>query len=160
MLAVFLPGERITSTFWFYHGVKGYEGAVDVTTFVPSIPLNGQGKEVVMKLYSQELLNNDTFWTDSSGLHMQKRRLNFMPQYNLTVHEPMAGNYYPVNSLLTIVDQTNASRRMSVLTDRSQGGISPRNGTIEIMIQRRLVMDDNRGVEEPLDEKQANNDGL
>jgi len=39
------------------------------------------------------------------------------------------------------------------MPDRAQGGSSINNGEVELMIHRRLTMDDNRGVEEALDEK-------
>lgn len=39
-----------------------------------------------------------------------------------------------------------------MLNDRSQGGSSYRNGQIELMIHRRLLKDDNKGVGEALNE--------
>jgi len=39
-----------------------------------------------------------------------------------------------------------------VLTDRSIGGASLKSGEIELMIQRRILADDRRGVREPLNE--------
>ena len=71
-------------------------------TYVEPIKLNGQGKEIVMQIHINQIHNNDIFWTDSSGMAMQHRQLDIQPQYNLTVHQPMAGNYYPIGSLLTI----------------------------------------------------------
>jgi len=38
------------------------------------------------------------------------------------------------------------------MTDRSQGGTSSQNGEIELMLHRRIKADDQRGVEEFLDE--------
>lgn len=37
-----------------------------------------------------------------------------------------------------------------MLTDRSQGGSSLRDGSVELMVHRRLLKDDGRGVGEPL----------
>ncbi len=39
-----------------------------------------------------------------------------------------------------------------MLNDRSQGGSSLNSGEVEIMIHRRLIKDDDRGVGEPLNE--------
>ena len=39
-----------------------------------------------------------------------------------------------------------------LLNDRSQGGTSLANGEIELMIQRRTLYDDNRGVGQALNE--------
>jgi len=47
----------------------------------------------------------------------------------------------------------------SMVNDRAQGGSCYRDGEIEIMIHRRLIGSDARGVPEPLDEKE-NNQGL
>lgn len=75
-------------------------------------------------------LNNDnTFYTDSNGLEEQVRKLNYRPTWNLNVTQPIAGNYYPVTSHIGIFDKS-ANNRVTILTDRSQGGSSIRNGEI------------------------------
>lgn len=43
----------------------------------------------------------------------------------------------------------------SVLVDRAQGGSSLKDGSIEIMVHRRTLFDDSRGVAEPLNETVA-----
>jgi hypothetical protein len=78
-----------------------------------------------------------------------QRKYNYRPSWDLEVYEPVAGNYYPVNSAIYIED---ADACLAVLTDRTQGGASLSNGAVELMVQRRLVADDSRGVGEPLDE--------
>jgi len=47
-----------------------------------------------------------------------------------------------------------------VLNDRAQGGSALVDGTIELMQNRRLFFDDNRGVEEPLNEVDKNGEGI
>lgn len=42
---------------------------------------------------------------------------------------------------------------ISLLNDRSQGGSCYKTGMIELMIHRRLLCDDNRGVSEALNER-------
>lgn len=69
----------------------------------------------------------------------------------MVVHQPTAGNYYPVNSHIGIKD-VSTNKKVTVLTDRTQGGSVLREGDIELMIHRRLLMDDARGVGEPLNE--------
>ena len=51
---------------------------------------------------------------------------------------------------------------LSIITDRCQGGSSLSDGSLELMVQRRLLRDDNRGVGEPLNEPglDASGDGL
>ncbi len=58
-------------------------------------------------------------------------------------------NYYPVNAITYIND---ATRQFTVITDRSQGGASLNAGQLEIMVHRRILHDDGRGVGEPLNE--------
>merc|ERR1740121_1377041 len=69
----------------------------------------------------------------------------------LVVNEPVAGNYYPVNTLIAVQDDEKDAE-MVVLTDVSQGGSSLAPGEIELMVHRRIQEDDSRGVQEPLNE--------
>jgi len=49
---------------------------------------------------------------------------------------------------------------MTVMNDRSQGGSVIDTGRIELMINRRLYYDDDRGVEEALNETDAYGNGI
>lgn len=49
---------------------------------------------------------------------------------------------------------------MFILNDRSQGGSSLNKGEIEIMLNRRTLRDDNKGVGEPLNELDADGRGM
>lgn len=80
---------------------------------------------------------------------MLKRKLNERPQWNVTLQEPVPGNYYPVVNKIHIDDD---KFRLSVVTDRSQGGSSLDNGEVELMVHRRLLRDDAFGVDEALNE--------
>lgn len=73
--------------------------------------------------------NNKTFYTDSNGLEEQTRIIDYRPTWPLVVNEPVAGNYYPVNSHIGFVD-VNTNSKLTILTDRSQGGSVIRNGEI------------------------------
>jgi len=42
------------------------------------------------------------------------------------------------------------------MNDRAQGGSSLNSGELELMIHRRLLVDDSRGVGEPLNEVGSN----
>lgn len=70
--------------------------------------------------------NGKTFYTDSNGLELQKRVVNYRPTWNLTVFEQAAGNYYPVNGVIMIKDANNNAA--ALLNDRSQGGASLKSG--------------------------------
>lgn len=81
------------------------------------------------------------------------------PTWNYTITEPVAGNYVPVNGF-TYLRDVNTGSTMSIVTDRSQGGASIADGSLEVMIQRRLQHDDGRGVGEPLNETGLDGSGL
>jgi hypothetical protein len=61
----------------------------------------------------------------------------------------VAKNYYPVTTGIAIRDEFT---QMTIMNDRTQGGSSLSNGTIELMQNRRILADDQRGINEPLDE--------
>jgi hypothetical protein len=67
---------------------------------------------------------------------MRKRVRFFRPQWNLTVEEPVAGEYYPVNFAAATRDIATGTT-MTITTDRSQGGSSLADGELELMVHRR-----------------------
>eukprot|EP01017_Pseudomicrothorax_dubius_P019484 TRINITY_DN2142_c0_g3_i3.p1 TRINITY_DN2142_c0_g3~~TRINITY_DN2142_c0_g3_i3.p1 ORF type:complete len:253 (-),score=88.54 TRINITY_DN2142_c0_g3_i3:90-848(-) len=96
----------------------------------------------------------DRFYTDSNGLEMQKRVLDFRPSWALQPLERVSGNYYPITSAIYLEDKSS-DRRMTLMNDRAQGGSSLRSGEIELMIQRKIKKDDGRGVGEGLNDGPA-----
>ncbi|KAI5089006.1 lysosomal alpha-mannosidase isoform X1, partial [Silurus meridionalis] len=121
------------------------------------IPVNdGFGKEVITRLDSS-IESEGYFYTDSNGREILQRRKDYRPTWDLKQTEPIAGNYYPINTRAFIRDEQN---QMTVVTDRSQGISSIYNGSLEIMVHRRLLRDDYRGVGEPLSEPGDYDDGL
>uniref|UniRef100_A0A8C5AWH7 Lysosomal alpha-mannosidase n=1 Tax=Gadus morhua TaxID=8049 RepID=A0A8C5AWH7_GADMO len=84
-----------------------------------------------------------------AGVTSWSHRKDFRPTWDLRQTEPVAGNYYPINSRAYIKDDKD---QLTVVTDRSQGGSSIHDGSLEIMLHRRLLHDDWRGVGEPLNE--------
>lgn len=130
-----------------YMEVEWLVGPIDISDNV--------GKEFVVK-YGTDIVANGEFYTDSNGRQSLKRKLNKRPQYNVTIAEPVGGNYYPVTNEIYIEDDTD---RFTVLTDRSQGGSSLIEGEVELMLHRRLLHDDAFGVGEALNET-ANGKGL
>ncbi|NXB04666.1 MA2B1 mannosidase, partial [Cnemophilus loriae] len=124
---------------------------------VGPIPVSdGLGKEVISR-FETPLRTAGRFYTDSNGRQVLERRRDYRPTWNLSQSEPVAGNYYPVNTRIFIKDQ---KVQLTVLTDRSQGGSSILDGSLELMVHRRLLNDDNRGVGEPLDEPGDDGRGL
>ncbi|XP_057545265.1 probable alpha-mannosidase At5g66150 isoform X2 [Amaranthus tricolor] len=75
---------------------------------------------------------------------------NYREDWKLSVNQPVAGNYYPINLGIYFND---SNHEFSILVDRATGGASIEDGEIELMLHRRLLFDDGRGVQEPLDEE-------
>jgi len=73
------------------------------------------------------MTNDDTFYSDSNGLEMQKRILNYRPTWDLITEEAVSANYYPVNQAIAIRD-SGSSLQLTVMNDRSQGGSSLADG--------------------------------
>ncbi|XP_032939560.1 lysosomal alpha-mannosidase [Catharus ustulatus] len=117
---------------------------------------DGLGKEVVSR-FRTPLRTAGRFYTDSNGRQVLERRRDHRPTWNLSQSEPVAGNYYPVNTRIFIRDQ---KVQLTVLTDRSQGGSSVLDGSLELMVHRRLLRDDGRGLGEALDEPGVAGRGL
>ena len=107
---------------------------------IPVYPDN-QGKEIISR-YSTNIANNATWYTDSNGRKFQKRIRNYRPTWTWNPTQPVAGNYYPVNAATYLSSPTQA---LGILNDRSQGGSSLHDGELELMVHRRLTVDDGRG---------------
>jgi lysosomal alpha-mannosidase len=71
------------------------------------------------------------------------------------LEEPVASNYFPINTWISMKDQ-DTSKTLVVVTDRSQGGGSIQDDSLELMVHRRLLDDDDFGVQEPLNEIEFN----
>lgn len=122
--------------------------AVEFEWTVGPIPINDMvGKEVVSR-FSSGIESGGVFYTDSNGREMLKRTRNSKALYK---EEVVAQNYYPLNGKIYIEDE---KQRMAVLTDRAQGATSLLDGSIDVLLHRRLLWDDAFGVGEALNEIQ------
>uniref|UniRef100_A0A8C2PZI1 Alpha-mannosidase n=1 Tax=Cyprinus carpio TaxID=7962 RepID=A0A8C2PZI1_CYPCA len=153
--------QEVTQWFspWVSQVVRLYEGhrELELEWTVGPVPVaDGLGKEVITRL-DTDIKSSDYFYTDSNGREVLERRKDYRPTWELKQTEPVAGNYYPINSRAYIKDDKH---QLTVVTDRSQGASSLYNGSLEIMLHRRLLYDDYRGVGEPLSEPGDFSDGL
>jgi lysosomal alpha-mannosidase len=125
---------------------------VEIQTGVGEVRTLGTGVEVIMSL-ATDVQSQGVWYTDSQALEMQQRVRNTRPNYPYTLTEPIASNFFPCNAF-TFLNSTNASspKNVVVITDRSRGTASINDGELQFIVQRRLVFDDNLGVEEALDE--------
>ena len=136
---------------------------VEVDLFgLPDQPYGGH--EVVVEFSTANLHNNGVFYTDSNGLEMQKRILNYRPTWDVQQNYDgtpvnITANFYPITSAIQLKDETQ-KKTFTVVNDRSQSGTSLENGKIQLMQNRRLFADDNRGVGEALDQTDDDDNGL
>uniref|UniRef100_A0AC35UAH3 Alpha-mannosidase n=1 Tax=Rhabditophanes sp. KR3021 TaxID=114890 RepID=A0AC35UAH3_9BILA len=94
--------------------------------------------EVIMHL-ATDIKSGSTFYTDLNAYQMIKRkRLDSLP---------IQGNYYPMPSTILIED---TKQRLTVIGNQPLGASSLENGAIEIMLDRKLEKDDDRGLDEPM----------
>ena len=118
-------------------------------------PSYSDGNEVVVQWHLDGLKNQQTFYTDSNGLEMQKRVLNQRKAFKVTDYysqQNVTSNYYPITSAISIRDPKTGVA-MTVMNDKTQGGSSLREGTIELMQNRITPADDNKGQDDRLIEK-------
>ena len=68
-------------------------------------------------------------------------------------------SFFSLSNSIHEVSSDN-SKQFTVMNDRSQGGSSLTDGSIELMQNRRLLDDDWRGVGEALDETNSHHEGI
>ena len=137
---------------WIQSKTRVLEGEahLEIEYTIGPVPIgDNRGKEVVTR-FESSIASSGTFYTDSNGREFIKRIRNYRPTWKLNTYEAVAGNYYPVNAAMYIEDSAGVA--LSVATDRSQGGSSLADGSIELMVHRRTLADDARGVGEPMNE--------
>ena len=125
-------------------------------------PLPAGGAEVVSRFTAAGWRSGGAWDTDANGREWQPRRRSARPDFNLTLTEPVAQNYYPCNTALRLADSApgGSGGQLTLLTDRTQGCASLADGAAELMLHRRLLHDDGLGVLEALDERGADGGGL
>ena len=67
---------------------------------------------------------------------MKRRRLSTLP---------LQGNFYPVASMMYIQDKKS---RLSIVSGQPLGGTSLGSGELEIMLDRKIKLDDHRGLQQ------------
>ena len=101
-------------------------------------PPKNRETELFMRFIS-DIQNEEPpdFYTDSNGFQMQRR---------VKVERiGIEGNYYPITTMAYIQDN---NMRMSLLTNHAQGAASWQPGYLEVMLDRRTLYDDSRGMGE------------
>lgn len=115
------------------HNVPGVDGlSLDITTMVDIRDQNN--KELAMRFVT-DIQSGDTFYTDLNGFQIQPRR------YFQKL--PLQANFYPMPSTAYIQD---SQYRLTLHTAQALGVTSLASGQLEVILDRRLMQDDNRGL--------------
>uniref|UniRef100_A0A8C1MSD7 Alpha-mannosidase n=1 Tax=Cyprinus carpio TaxID=7962 RepID=A0A8C1MSD7_CYPCA len=115
------------------HNVPGIDGlSLDITTMVDIRDQNN--KELAMRLVT-DIQSGDTFYTDLNGFQIQPRR------YFQKL--PLQANFYPMPTMAYIQD---SQYRLTLHTAQALGVSSLASGQLEVILDRRLMQDDNRGL--------------
>ena len=83
---------------------------VRVDVDLGSLPSHEQGgTELTVNFQARDFKNNGTFYTDSNGLEMQERILNYRPTWDVEENykefkSNISMNFYPVTSAIAIRD--------------------------------------------------------
>ncbi|KAL6220713.1 hypothetical protein ACLB2K_008469 [Fragaria x ananassa] len=136
---------------WIYQVTRLYRDKqhAEVEFTIGPIPTEDYtGREVITRM-TTNMTTDKVFYTDSNGRDFIKRVRDYRADWSLSVNEPVAGNYYPLNLGIFTSDK---KYEFSVLVDRATGGASIKDGEVELMLHRRVLFDDAKGVEEALDE--------
>ncbi|KAG9281825.1 alpha-mannosidase 2 [Astyanax mexicanus] len=123
---------HVTHTVRLYN-FKGVDGqAVEISNIVD---IRAEfNREIAMRIIS-DIGSKDRFFTDLNGFQMQPRRA--------MAKLPLQANFYPMTSMAYIEDSL---RRLTLLTAQSLGATSLKSGQLEVIMDRRLNQDDNRGM--------------
>ncbi|XP_071670000.1 alpha-mannosidase 2x isoform X6 [Patagioenas fasciata] len=115
------------------YNVPGVEGlSLEVTCLVDI--RDHINKELALR-FSTDIESDDTFFTDLNGFQIQPRRY----QRKL----PLQANFYPMPTMAYIQD---ARSRLTLHTAQALGVSSLASGQLEVVLDRRLMQDDNRGL--------------
>ncbi|KAI4465192.1 alpha-mannosidase [Holotrichia oblita] len=109
-----------------------------------SVDFGGYERFLDTELYMRfktDIQNSDPpiIFTDCNNFHMQKR--------TYAEDATIAGNYFPMTVMAYIEDTQS---RLSLLSNHAQGVASLEQGNLEVMLDRRITYNDNKGVNEGL----------
>jgi hypothetical protein len=130
---------------------------LEVEWTVGPIPINDKkGKEVILRFDTKKTIQSKgTWYTDSNGLEFVTRVRNHRDTWDLKLsddQEFVAANYFPITTGAYMKDD---KFQLNIATDRAQGLGSLEDGQMEVMVHRRLLMDDEKGVNEHLNETET-----
>ncbi|XP_064431659.1 alpha-mannosidase 2-like [Mirounga angustirostris] len=125
--------EHVTHGVRLYN-IQGIDGqSVEVSNIVDI--RKEHNREIAMRI-SSSINSQNKFYTDLNGYQIQPR----MTMSKL----PLQANVYPMTTMAYIQD---TKHRLTLLSAQSLGVSSLKSGQIEVIMDRRFMQDDNRGLE-------------
>eukprot|EP00246_Nothoceros_aenigmaticus_P015929 TRINITY_DN691_c0_g2_i1.p1 TRINITY_DN691_c0_g2~~TRINITY_DN691_c0_g2_i1.p1 ORF type:complete len:475 (-),score=57.71 TRINITY_DN691_c0_g2_i1:1032-2417(-) len=118
-----------------YTGVSMQAHLVEMDYHIEFLENQYNNKELVVRFITG-LRTNGVFFSDLNGFQTIRRQT-----YDKI---PLQGNYYPMPSLAFL--QCPAGVRFSIHSRQALGAASLTDGALEVMLERRLPHDDNRGL--------------
>ncbi|XP_065187315.1 alpha-mannosidase 2-like isoform X2 [Sycon ciliatum] len=120
------------------YNIDGLESfGIDIENIV-DITQHNQ-KEFIMRLETDVKPTDAVYYTDLNGFTMQKRK------YNGKL--PTQGNFYPLPAMAFLED---SRQRLSLASAQPLGSSSLQPGWLEVVLDRRLMQDDDRGLGQPV----------
>ena len=154
-------GTEVVQAFgsWAYQVIRLYAGmsVPEIEYTIGPIDIADQDGKEVISVWQSDIASGDTWYSDANAREVIQRKRDFRATWKLNCTAPVACNYNPVNLATYLEDQ---SRRLTLVTDRSNGGTSMAPGEMEVTLHRRLLFDDNRGVGQALNETGLSGTGL
>ncbi|XP_036590941.1 alpha-mannosidase 2x isoform X2 [Trichosurus vulpecula] len=115
------------------YNLPGVEGlSLDISSLVDI--RDHVNKELALRIQT-DIESEGTFFTDLNGFQIQPRR--YLKKL------PLQANFYPMPAMAYIQDSQS---RLTLHTAQALGVSSLSNGQLEVILDRRLMQDDNRGL--------------
>ncbi|XP_059483421.1 alpha-mannosidase 2 [Neocloeon triangulifer] len=130
-IEVQLPFVLHTATIYNCSGEVG--GSIEIVNLVELV--DGNNIEIAMR-FSSDIESGDTYFTDLNAFQMIERRRQLSKL-------PLQAHYFPMSSMGFIED---SGVRLSLVSGQPLGAASLQTGQFEVMQDRRLGQDDNRGL--------------
>jgi hypothetical protein len=121
----------------------GDSSVIDFSFHVGAIP---QNRELVVR-FNTNIQNARKVKTDNNGLHVLNREYRDFPNMPKSHLFPTSSNFYPFVYHASIEDDHQV---LTIVTNTTRNVAALKDGSIEVMLQRRCAQDDGRGVGVPL----------
>nr|XP_020635653.1 alpha-mannosidase 2 [Pogona vitticeps] len=124
--------HHLTHTVRLYkvHGLEGQSPEISNI-----VDIRGENNYEIAMRISSDIESHNKFYTDLNGYQIQPRQ---------TMSKlPLQANFYPMTTMVYVQD---SKIRLTLHSAQSLGVASLKSGQLEVIMDRRLLQDDNRGL--------------